>query len=97
MFLPLVTEERRWSDRKKSVELPLFSCYVFAKFTPNRVDRLRVLRVEGVFGLVGERVRELRFLKIRLRLCAVWCKHNCLGLHIPSSRLVNEYESEAAR
>ena len=54
-FLPLVTEERRWSDRKKSVELPLFSCYVFAKFTPNRVDRLRVLRVEGVFGLVGER------------------------------------------
>ena len=54
-FLPLVREERRWSDRKKSVELPLFSCYVFAKFTPNRVDRLRVLRVEGVFGLVGER------------------------------------------
>jgi transcription termination/antitermination protein NusG len=54
-FLPLVTEEHRWSDRKKLVQSPLFSCYVFAKFTPNRVDRLRVLRVEGVFGLVGER------------------------------------------
>jgi transcription antitermination factor NusG len=52
-FLPLVTEVHRWSDRKKSVELPLFSCYVFAKFVPNRVERLRVLRVEGVFGLVG--------------------------------------------
>jgi len=52
-FLPLVTEVRRWSDRKKSVELPLFSCYVFAKFVPNRVERLRVLRVDGVFGLVG--------------------------------------------
>jgi transcriptional antiterminator NusG len=54
-FLPLVTEVRRWSDRKKSVELPLFGCYVFAKFAPNRTERLRVLRVDGVFGLVGAR------------------------------------------
>ncbi len=52
-FLPLVTEVHRWSDRKKSVEIPLFSCYVFAKFAPQREERLRVLRVEGVFGLVG--------------------------------------------
>ena len=54
-FLPLVTEVHRWSDRKKSVQMPLFSCYVFARFVPNRVDRLRVLRVDGVFGLVGDR------------------------------------------
>jgi transcription antitermination factor NusG len=54
-FLPLVTEVHRWSDRKKSVQVPLFSCYVFARFVPNRVDRLRVLRVDGVFGLVGDR------------------------------------------
>jgi transcription antitermination factor NusG len=33
----------------------LFGCYVFAKFVPNRADRLRVLRVDGVFGLVGAR------------------------------------------
>jgi transcription antitermination factor NusG len=52
-FLPLVTEVHRWSDRKKSVQMPLFSGYVFAKFVPNRSDRLRVLRVDGVFGLVG--------------------------------------------
>jgi transcription antitermination factor NusG len=54
-FLPLVTEVHRWSDRKKSVQMPLFSCYVFAKFVPNREERLRVLRVEGVFGLIGAR------------------------------------------
>jgi transcription antitermination factor NusG len=54
-FLPVVTEVHRWSDRKKSVEMPLFSCYVFAQFVPNRAERLRVLRVEGVFGLVGSR------------------------------------------
>ncbi len=52
-FLPLVTEVHRWSDRKKTVQMPLFGCYVFARFVPNRVDRLRVLRVDGVFGLVG--------------------------------------------
>jgi transcription antitermination factor NusG len=52
-YLPLITEVHRWSDRKKSVQLPLFGCYVFAKFIPNRVERLRVLRVDGVFGLVG--------------------------------------------
>jgi transcription termination/antitermination protein NusG len=52
-FLPLVTEVHSWSDRKKSVQMPLFSCYVFAKLVPNRAERLRVLRVDGVFGLVG--------------------------------------------
>ena len=52
-FLPLVSEVHRWSDRKKTVEVPLFGCYVFAKFASNRSDRLRVLRVDGVFGLVG--------------------------------------------
>jgi transcription antitermination factor NusG len=54
-FLPLVKEVHRWSDRKKTVELPLFNCYVFARFAPNRTERLRVLRVDGVFGLVGSR------------------------------------------
>ena len=33
-FLPTIQEEHRWSDRKKIVELPLFSCYVFAKVAP---------------------------------------------------------------
>jgi transcription antitermination factor NusG len=54
-FLPIVDEVRRWSDRKKTVQLPLFSCYVFAKFVPNRMERLHVLRVGGVLGLVGSR------------------------------------------
>ena len=52
-YLPIVTEVHRWSDRKKKVELPLFSCYVFAKFLPKRTERLNVLRVSGVLGLIG--------------------------------------------
>lgn len=52
-FLPIVSEVHSWSDRKKRVQMPLFSCYTFAKFVSNRADRLRVLRVDGVLGLVG--------------------------------------------
>jgi transcription antitermination factor NusG len=54
-FLPTVTEVHRWSDRKKSVELPLFGCYVFVKLAPTGEERLRVLRIDGVFKFVGAR------------------------------------------
>jgi len=54
-FLPLVTEVRHWRRRKIKVELPLFSCYVFAKLLPTNEDRLRALRIDGVFSLVGVR------------------------------------------
>lgn len=52
-FLPIVTEVRRWSDRWKSIELPLFSCYVFVKIMNTNEDRLKVLYTDGVFDLVG--------------------------------------------
>ena len=55
-FLPLVTEIRRWSDRKKKVELPLFSCYVFVKLVAsNNDERMRVYRTNGVFRIVSMR------------------------------------------
>lgn len=55
-FLPLVTEIRTWSDRKKKVELPLFSCYVFVKLVfGNSEARMRVYRTNGVFGIVSMR------------------------------------------
>jgi len=52
-FLPTVTEVHRWSDRRKVVELPLFSCYVFVRLEPTNEKRVRVLRIDGVIGLVG--------------------------------------------
>jgi len=54
-FLPTVTQERRWSDRKKLVEFPLFSCYVFAKLCSTNEGRLKALRIDGVYSLVGTR------------------------------------------
>jgi transcription antitermination factor NusG len=55
VFLPLASEVRRWSDRKKTVEFPLFSCYVFAKLLPTNEGRLTALRIDGVYSLVGAR------------------------------------------
>ena len=52
-FLPTIQEEHRWSDRKKIVELPLFSCYVFAKAAPTNEERLRICRTDGVFQIIG--------------------------------------------
>lgn len=55
-FLPLVSEVRRWSDRKKTIELPLFSCYVFVKLVAsNNDERMRVYRTNGVFRIVSMR------------------------------------------
>lgn len=54
-FLPTVTEIRRWSDRKKKVEFPLFANYLFIRLSPRKIDHLRVLCVEGVFQFVGTR------------------------------------------
>jgi transcription elongation factor/antiterminator RfaH len=53
IFLPTVTEIHRWSDRKKKVEVPLFSCYLFVRLAPTKMDRLRILCLEGVFRFVG--------------------------------------------
>lgn len=49
-FLPLYKERRRWSDRTKEIEIPLFANYTFCRFSPQ--NRLAVLRVPGVVGVV---------------------------------------------
>ena len=50
-FLPLYRARRRWSDRVKQVELPLFPGYLFCQFDVN--DRLPILTTPGVIGIVG--------------------------------------------
>jgi transcription antitermination factor NusG len=50
-FLPLYKCRRRWSDRFKEIELPLFAGYVFCQFDP--FDRLPILTVPGIVHVVG--------------------------------------------
>jgi transcription antitermination factor NusG len=50
-FLPLYKCQRRWSDRFKEIELPLFPGYVFCQFNP--LNRLPILSIPGVVHVVG--------------------------------------------
>lgn len=50
-YLPLCLLRRRWSDRLKTVQLPLFPRYVFCRFQFE--DRLKVLRIPSVTSIVG--------------------------------------------
>jgi transcription antitermination factor NusG len=50
-FLPLYKSRRRWSDRVKEIEAPLFPGYLFCRFDPH--DRLPILKTPGVAQIVG--------------------------------------------
>lgn len=50
-FLPLFRTRRRWSDRMKELELPLFPGYVLCCFEP--YEKGAVLSVPGVRSVVG--------------------------------------------
>ena len=44
-FLPLIDEERRWSDRKKMVSLPLFPGYLFVQIANSSEIQVCVQKV----------------------------------------------------
>jgi transcription antitermination factor NusG len=51
-FLPMYRSRRRWSDRFKDLELPLFPGYLFCRFDVN--DRLMpILTTPGVISILG--------------------------------------------
>lgn len=52
-FLPLTTQLRQWSDRRKMVEMPLFPGYAFLRMAYQPDARLRVLNTDGIVGFVG--------------------------------------------
>jgi len=52
-FLPLLQEIHKWSDRKRKVDVPLFSCYAFVRIVPTAENRVQVLQTPGVLGFVG--------------------------------------------
>ena len=51
VFLPLYAARRRWSDRVKELQLPLFDGYVFSKL--DLLYRMPVLTIPGVIQFVG--------------------------------------------
>lgn len=49
-FCPVVKTRRKWADRYKTVDLPLFNSYVFVYVTPQ--EQARVLQTVGVVNFV---------------------------------------------
>jgi len=50
-FLPLYKSRRRWSDRIKEIDVPLFPGYLFCRF--DIYNRFPVLMIPGVQHIVG--------------------------------------------
>jgi len=54
VLLPLAAQVRRWSDRRKVIQVPVFPNYVFVKLAlVSNEQRVFVLRRSGVIGFVG--------------------------------------------
>ncbi|PKP24062.1 MAG: antitermination protein NusG [Bacteroidetes bacterium HGW-Bacteroidetes-22] len=49
-YLPLYQATRQWVDRKKLVEVPLFSSYIFVRHTAR--DYFRIVQTQGVVRFV---------------------------------------------
>jgi transcription antitermination factor NusG len=52
-YLPLLTEVHRWSDRRKAVKVPLFSCYTFVHSKLGSELLTLVYGIPGALGFVG--------------------------------------------
>lgn len=53
IYLPLLTQVRRWSDRRKIIQVPLFSCYAFVHSVFDLHLRLVLYGISGALGFVG--------------------------------------------
>ena len=74
VFLPSLTQMRRWSDRGKAVTIPLFPGYVFVHLRPSADAFLDVIKTRGTVSFVSHEPgrpapvdpREIQALKLML-------------------------------
>ncbi|MBB4807692.1 transcription antitermination factor NusG [Chryseobacterium defluvii] len=108
VYLPLRTTMSQWSDRKKKVEKPLFSSYVFVYLeTPK--DYLKALTIEGVVLFIkfgGRLVRvldeEINRIKIFLNQFSEVELKNSLDLQVGEKKKISSgpfenYECEIVK
>ncbi|HKG05828.1 MAG TPA: UpxY family transcription antiterminator [Pedobacter sp.] len=63
-YCPIVKSRRKWADRNKIIEIPLFSSYLFVSV--DHTDQERVIQTSGVIGYVKDfgKMAELSNLEI---------------------------------
>lgn len=79
VYLPLIKTVRQWSDRKKTVQVPLFNGYLFLKTQPDEFALIKM--VEGAVDLVRS---EGRYAIIKEEVIYSIKKFIETGLHISS-------------
>jgi transcription antitermination factor NusG len=52
-YLPLLREAHQWTDRRKIVDVPAFSGYLFVHYEPSLRNRVKVLETSGIVRLLG--------------------------------------------
>jgi transcription antitermination factor NusG len=89
-YLPVLNEIHQWKDRKKSVEVPAFGGYLFARFEATQRNRVRVLETTGVVRLLGSALqpevvpdREIESLRLSLDSGAHCTRHAFLEIGTP--------------
>ncbi len=58
-FLPVANSLRRWKDRKKYIETPLFPGYLFINCQMDNYKHLEILKTKGVVRVLGINKKEL--------------------------------------
>jgi transcription antitermination factor NusG len=82
IYLPLRAERHSWSDRQKTVTIPLFPGYAFVEIEWSAAARRRVLETAGLIGFVsfGKIVapvprQQIEYLQILLKEDAAFSVH----------------------
>lgn len=72
-YLPLRTEIKIWSDRKKKVMLPLISGYIFVRIAPK--EMLNVLNIPGVVTFLKEKSVPVPIPDVQIRRLRLMVEH----------------------
>ncbi|WP_251619732.1 UpxY family transcription antiterminator [Odoribacter lunatus] len=72
-YLPLRTEIRIWTDRKKKIQLPLISGYIFVHISPENI--LKVLNIPGVVTFLKEKAVPVSIPDIQMHRLQMMVEH----------------------
>ena len=71
VFLPLVKTVRQWSDRKKTVEVPLISSYVFVQMEEK--DLFKTLPIQGTVSVLKHLGKPAKIKDVEIENLRILC------------------------
>ncbi len=80
-YLPLLREIHQWKDRRKVIEVPAFSGYLFIHYEPSLRNRVKVLETNGIVRLLGGNHTPSQISEVEIEAV-----HRTLGSNIPCNR-----------